>query len=71
MLLPRKKGSFVHALDTVHARAVCIFLPWQTEGTLYGGSLTFRGALLHTRLFERTFRPLEIDTRTLRLTRGA
>jgi hypothetical protein len=61
--------TFVHALDTVHARAVCIFLPWQTEGTLYGGSLTVRGALLRARLFERRFRPLEIDTRTLRLAR--
>jgi hypothetical protein len=57
--------TFVHALDTVHARAVCIFLPWRTEGTLYGGSLTFRGSMLRAQLFERRFRPLEIDTRTL------
>lgn len=61
--------TFVHALDTVHARAVCIFLPWQTEGTLYGGTLTFRGAVLRARLFEPQFHPLQIDTRTLRLTR--
>jgi hypothetical protein len=59
--------TFVHALDTVHERAVCIFLPWQTEGTLYGGTLTFRGALLRARLFERQFHALEIDTRTLRV----
>jgi hypothetical protein len=59
--------TFVHALDTIHARAVCIFLPWQTEGTLYGGSLEVRGALLRARLFERRFRLVQIDLRTLRL----
>ena len=59
--------TFVHALDTIHARAVCIFLPWQTEGTLYGGTLTLYGELLRARLFERQFQPLEIDTQTLRV----
>ena len=60
--------TFVHALDTVHERAVCIFLPWSTQGTLYGGTLTIRGASLHARLFAHAFRPVTIDTRTLRVT---
>lgn len=59
--------TFVHALDTIHARAVCIFLPWPTEGTLYGGTLTLHGTLLRARLFERQFHPVQIDTRRLRL----
>jgi hypothetical protein len=57
--------TFVHALDTIHARAVCIFLPWQTQGTLYGGALRMRGTVLHLRLFDRQFPPVEIDTQTL------
>ena len=61
--------TFVHALDTVHARAVCIFLPWQTAGTLYGGTLTVRGGMLHAKLTETRFRPVAIDTRTLQVAR--
>lgn len=59
--------TFVHALDTLHARAVCIFLPWQTSGTLYGGRLTLDGTLLRARLYARGFRPVTIDTRRLRV----
>jgi hypothetical protein len=61
--------TFVHALDTVRGRAVCIFLPWDTQGTLYGGTLTIRGSSLRARLFAHAFRPATIDTRTLRVTR--
>lgn len=60
--------TFVHALDTVHGRAVCIFLPWSTPGTLYGGALVVRGTTLRARLFDRSFAPVTIDTRTLRVT---
>jgi hypothetical protein len=59
--------TFVHALDTVHARAVCIFLPWHTAGTLYGGTLTVRGSLLHAKLTGTRFPPVAVDTRTLRV----
>ena len=63
------RRTFVHALDTVHGRAVCIFLPWDTQGTLYGGALSVHGGLLHARLFAHGFAPAAIDTRTLRVVR--
>jgi hypothetical protein len=59
--------AFVHALDTVHARAVCVFLPWATSGTLYGGTLAVRGAILQARLFAHAFAAVTIDARTLRV----
>lgn len=61
--------TFVHALDTVHGRAVCIFLPWQTQGTLYGGTLTVRAGKLRARLAARSFAPVTIDARMLRVVR--
>jgi len=63
--------TFVHALDTVRGRAVCVFLPWNTQGTLYGGTLTVHGTTLHARLFATGFAPARIDARTLRVLPGS
>lgn len=63
-----RKAPFVHALDTVHRRAVCVDLPWRTTPRWLGQArLHVRGRELLVRARGRTM--ARVDTRTFEVRR--
>jgi hypothetical protein len=64
-----KKEPFVHALDTVHRRAVCIDVPWKlSANALWRVRLRTAGGELLLRVGRKTV--ARIDTKTFRVVTG-
>lgn len=62
------KGPFVHALDTVHRRAICVDLPWKTSGVwVSGAKMQVRGGKLVLRFQGKTM--ASVDTTSFEVSR--